>query len=236
MATGTSNNLRRRVETQYNQATVAFNQRECVLCFDEFKEGDRITLLACKHIFHIECETIRIDKCPFDQSDTTEREEHIIPTGMPVSTFITQLSTLDLNRAAVEYNAFVESHAQDIEQLFHDNDLGTAYLSVEFSHPEQLESHPRFPAVLRKANEFFLRRRIEAYNQANCLTRPFYAYLETFGLEGNRFRELCENPDYSNPQVNQMRRQYTNMRSLVRKAGAVSAAAFLCFCGSILLK
>lgn len=215
--------------TQYDPAAVAYDQTQCGICWEKFKVNDKIILLACKHIFHADCEKGEFTRCPYDETYIFGREEYLVPTGMPISDFIAQLANLNLDQAAVDYNDHVVKHVEDTYKICADNDLGTAYLTVDYRPPEDMGRHPRFPAVLKKANDHFLRKRIKERNQTNCLMRPFYAYRETFGLEGNRFKELCEDPDYSNPEVLEMRREYTTMSSLVKRTIAVGAVALLYF-------
>jgi hypothetical protein len=44
------------ISTNYNIKVDAFNQKECVICFDSFNQNDQIIRIpSCSHIFHKHC-------------------------------------------------------------------------------------------------------------------------------------------------------------------------------------
>lgn len=49
-------------EKKYRQDRASFEQDKCVVCFLQFKEGDRVAILGCNHIFHVDCVKRWIDQ------------------------------------------------------------------------------------------------------------------------------------------------------------------------------
>ena len=55
----------------YDLKNVAFEQKTCGICREDYSEKELVVKLACQHIFHSECFTSAIVRCPFCQRTVT---------------------------------------------------------------------------------------------------------------------------------------------------------------------
>ena len=70
-------------------------KKECQVCFDQFKDEDKLYKLPCKHLFHTECILPWLDKhntCPSCRhelpTDDLNYENRRFQNNDPVTSFI----------------------------------------------------------------------------------------------------------------------------------------------------
>jgi hypothetical protein len=56
-----------------------FNQTSCRICLEDFKQTEKITQLACLHIYHSSCFAESIQKCPTCSFPLADRQVTVLP-------------------------------------------------------------------------------------------------------------------------------------------------------------
>lgn len=205
-------------EVSYQPDRVAFNQDQCVVCLDPFANNQRVTELACRHIFHSHCIPERVVLCPTCRDPIEERIEHQVQVQNGHS-FLQRIYSTD----PVALNAQL---AREAQRSIFDRNAGNQILQdhlVGFARglvlgPQVLSN------VRQRADALYFRSEMRRMGPLNRLQR--YFHIQTSGQSG-RILELSENPPLATDLSQRVAREY---RTDERRAIVVAFSALIAVC------
>ena len=199
----------------YDPARVAFNQDQCVVCLEPFENNQRVTELACKHIFHNDCIPRQMEACPTCRSPILQRIHHQVQVENGQA-FLQQLFSQD----PVVLNQRLDEIART-RSIWND-DFGTRLMADlrNEDRRRRVLGDQRYLDVERQANVLFFRDRMGQLQQMNRFRRLVRISLMP---EGTRFLDLCDHPETRTPLSQRVAREFEADR---KKALDVIGLAF----------
>ena len=196
----------------YNSERVAFNQTECGICLESYKERDRVVELACKHIFHPDCmpeSVVRCPKCKFSipgrgQNPSREEVEKVIDSIirnalalMPCAQSATPQNIEDIRRSFVEmaFEQITQTVIRTYDPFTQLRDISETLRTINDANPGEIRSSiQRHSAYIVNAIEEYHRDHPVNLNESLVSPTEFYqtsmpncmGFLQSLGISSQK--------------------------------------------------
>lgn len=116
---------------------------DCVICLEEFKQGDKIRILPCSHEYHSECIDrwlqTQTQQCPMCKHDVTHANEVAARSAVPTSTDVPSVHCCDCWRRSATTLSSDEHREVELELLVENAGASAEAESTSLAEPQDEE-------------------------------------------------------------------------------------------------
>lgn len=205
-------------EVSYQPDRVAFNQDQCAVCLDPFIDSQRVTELACRHIFHNSCIPERVAQCPTCRDPIEGRIQHQVQVHNGHS-FLQRMFSVD----PIALNQRLERRARG--SIFNPH-FGREALQDDLLNIARgiVLGDEASAEVRQRADTLFLQDEMRRMNSMNRIQRALH--IQSTG-QARRLLEISENPELGSEFSRKVAREY---RTDERRAIVVAMSALIAVC------
>lgn len=206
-------------EVSYQPDRVAFNQDQCAVCLEPFANSQRVTELACKHIFHTSCIPESVAQCPTCRDPIEGRIQHQVQVHNGYS-FLQRMFSVD----PIALNQRLERRARGsiFNPRFGREALQDDLLNIArgIVLGDEISSEVR-----QRADALFLQAEMRRMNGMNRVQRALH--IQSTG-QARRLLEISENPELGSEFSRKVAREYRTdeRRAIVAALSALISACF----------